>query len=575
MPAIVLLVAAALPWPADAPAGAAAVLAERLGGWFFFSGGRTLLWSAAGRRWRDLDPLSPPPPVAGASLAYDPVNDQIILFGGGHVAERASDGRVVGHTGLWIYNPKGNVWRPWPVLQLPPPRMDAAMAADPARRVLVLFGGDAQSHYLGDTWLFDLETLTWRASSAPGPEPRAGHFAAFDPAAGKILVGGGHNRCDLSDLWAYDAAADRWERLGGDVPPGRYLESEVTSDHQLLLRSPAGARTIPIPGKTAPRPAADEPADVPALESPQAPAAVRFANRWVSLPGSVAARDPAAAVLDTARRWILYFGGGRSDVDRYDLDSQRWLAAVAPPERPPRDEEPAGVTLHGAPWVLDRAAAAFEPARQALVAVVPIHLPAGYRPEPLRLYPASLITWIYDPVTGVWDWTGPSPPGLGAMLGTPDTSVLGAADTLYRLDPARREWAPLAPPPSGWQPPDLLIYDPVRRRVLSFAWSQVWGFDPAARRFEFRGVPPVAARTAVYVPQQDVVLVGGETALWAYRPGSNTWVRADLEPPAPAPTALLYDSASDLVLSVAASGGRAAVAAARYRHVRREQGDAK
>ena len=77
--------------------------------------------------------------------------------------------------------------------------------------VIVLFGGDGQSHYLADTWIFDLKTRAWRQSrSASGPEARAGHFAVFDPGSGWVIAGGGYNRRDLSDMWAYDAAQDRW-----------------------------------------------------------------------------------------------------------------------------------------------------------------------------------------------------------------------------------------------------------------------------------------------------------------------------------------------------------------------------
>ena len=43
---------------------------------------------------------------AGGSLAYDPLHDEIVLFGGGHVAEPGPDGTVVGYTGTWIYSPQ-------------------------------------------------------------------------------------------------------------------------------------------------------------------------------------------------------------------------------------------------------------------------------------------------------------------------------------------------------------------------------------------------------------------------------------------------------------------------------------
>jgi hypothetical protein len=55
-----------------------------------------------GRRWRDLQPTHSPPPVTAGSLAYDP-RTTIVMFGGGHIAERASDGSIRGYTGTWIF----------------------------------------------------------------------------------------------------------------------------------------------------------------------------------------------------------------------------------------------------------------------------------------------------------------------------------------------------------------------------------------------------------------------------------------------------------------------------------------
>jgi len=60
--------------------------------------------------------------------------------------------------------------------------MNTRMVCDSNNQVLVLFGGDGQSHYLTDTWLYDLRTRRWRRSEAPGgPPPRAGHFTVYDP----------------------------------------------------------------------------------------------------------------------------------------------------------------------------------------------------------------------------------------------------------------------------------------------------------------------------------------------------------------------------------------------------------
>jgi len=102
---------------------------------------------------------------------------------------------------------KDNDWAPLSSAVQPPPRMVTRMVTDTRNQMLIVFGGDGQRFYLADTWIFDLKTRTWRESKAPGgPEPRAGHFTVYDPESGMVIIGGGHNRKDLTDMWAFDPA---------------------------------------------------------------------------------------------------------------------------------------------------------------------------------------------------------------------------------------------------------------------------------------------------------------------------------------------------------------------------------
>ena len=174
--------------------------------------------------------------MIGGSLAYDPVHDEIVLFGGGNVAEEGPGGRIVGYTGTWVYSFREKDWRRLALDVQPPPRMNTRMVCDSNNQVLVLFGGDGQSHYLTDTWLYDLRTRRWRRSEAPGgPPPRAGHFTVYDPQNGWVILGGGYNRRDLTDQWAYDTAGDRWRKLAGEVPVGFDLSADIAPEKRLIL----------------------------------------------------------------------------------------------------------------------------------------------------------------------------------------------------------------------------------------------------------------------------------------------------------------------------------------------------
>ena len=152
------------------------------------------------------------------------------------MAEKSADGRLVGYTGTWVYRFADQDWH---LLQLevqPSPRMNMRMVCDLKNQALVLFGGDSQSHYLADTWLYDLKTRTWRASKTQaGPEARAGHFTIYEPESGWVIIGGGYSHKDLTDMWAYDVREERWQRLAGNVPTGFYLTADLAPEKKTIV----------------------------------------------------------------------------------------------------------------------------------------------------------------------------------------------------------------------------------------------------------------------------------------------------------------------------------------------------
>jgi len=473
----------------------------------YFTGGLTAAYDVVERRWRDLAPVRSPPPVLGGSLCHDPVNDEIVLFGGGHVAEPGPGGTVVGHTGTWVYSMRDRTWRPLDLGTQPPPRMNSRLVLDARNQVLVLFGGDGQSHYLADTWLYDPKTRSWRASKAEaGPEARAGHFTVYDPATGWILVGGGYNRKNLTDLWAYDAAADRWQPLVGDVPVGFHLAADLAPEKRLIVlvtatRKPgdtmscnilypvrttyayriaketivrAGAAGVPL------RPIAKRPPEEARAPDPAQAERLRAlpVNQWVHLadPGRAApTRTWGSAAFDTDRGLLLYWGGGHcgyegSDVDAYDVAAHAWLARDAAPEYPERlwdrGVRLAGVTFRGGPWTEHgRKVYAYDPVSRKMVMALPIRLTTGYEPEALKGFPAvrraapgalvdppssylRFATWTYEPDTGRWELLGPAPEGLDTLVSTP-RGVMGVnVHWRARLNDAGYQlpWDPSMPP---------------------------------------------------------------------------------------------------------------------------------
>ena len=77
----------------------------------------------------------------------------------------------------------------------PAARRDHAMAYDPVRQKTVLFGGEVlqrapgDPQYLADTWEWDGQY--WSQVSDIGPSPRILHRFAYDSARNRIVLFGG------------------------------------------------------------------------------------------------------------------------------------------------------------------------------------------------------------------------------------------------------------------------------------------------------------------------------------------------------------------------------------------------
>jgi hypothetical protein len=448
----------------------------------YFTGGLTVAYEVEARRWTNLAPAQSPPPVLGGSLAYDALHDEIVLFGGGQIAEKRDDGRIVGYTDTWIYSFLQKNWRRHAGKVQPSPRVYSRMVADTKNQTLVLFGGDGQSHYLADTWIFDCPTRTWRELNISCPPPRAGHFTVYDPKTGWVLIGGGFHRDDLKDIWAFDSTQKRWWRLNGEVPTAAYLNADFDPDRRSLLLvannlAPGHGRNCDVlyaARSTYVYPFDEKKAIVEAKlvkhaampHRPEGQSGRDFtpnprrinsqeqllkslpANQWVHLvsPNRVApVRTWGSATFDTDRGRIHLWGGGHcgyggSDVDSYDVASHTWIGSEESPEYPhrlwARGVRSTGVTFGGNPWCEHgRRVYAYDSTCRKMIAVRPILLTTGYVPGGLSEFPgeprarvdakvkpptaySKYATWTFDPDSGRWDIVGPAPFGVDTLVST-------------------------------------------------------------------------------------------------------------------------------------------------------------
>jgi hypothetical protein len=528
----------------------------------YFTGGLTAAYHTVNRRWSDLAPRHKPPPVLGGSLAYDPVHDEVILFGGGHVAEPDSSGKLVGFTGTWVYSFQNHDWRRLQLTIQPSPRMNTRLVCDSKNQALVLFGGDGQSHYLADTWLYDLKSRQWRVSTAAaGPEARAGHFTVYDPETGWVIIGGGYNRRDLTDMWAYDASRDSWQRLAGEVPRGFYLTADLGPQQHLILlvtstRKPgdtmdcnvlfpvrttygyridgksAGIPNFPTETHTSvqkrpPTNAGDAGAPEPARRQAQVKRLMNMPeNQWVHLadPGQRApTRTWGSATFDSDRGQILYWGGEHcgyqgNDVDAYDVAAHTWRSGDVAPEYPERlwnhGVRLAGVTFQGKPWTVHgRKMYAYDPVSRKLIMVRPIRVTTGYDPEPLRLFPIVLTSEYQS--------------ARDALVNPPSSYV---KHVTWTYDPDTAGWKLLGAAPKGL---DTLMTTPHGVMGMNVDW-------------------PSRLNDAGYLLPWSPSQTPEDKAIYLLEVANRKWKRLSQGQPSPQnlyeQTGLAYDSRRDQVL---------------------------
>lgn len=171
-----------------------------------------------GKDWKRYSLSNAPLARYFPSLAYDPVNQKVLLFGGYNYDTDEEYGDT------WLYDPKNHSWQEVNTSNSPPASWAYRAATDFKRKVVVLHSPEA-------TWEWD--GTTWTKTTATGPKYYYGNLT-YDANLQKVIYFGGYqysgNVCK-NETWIYDGR--EWQKLSISNPPDRRCDAVLVFDTNL------------------------------------------------------------------------------------------------------------------------------------------------------------------------------------------------------------------------------------------------------------------------------------------------------------------------------------------------------
>ncbi|MBK6687790.1 MAG: hypothetical protein IPG45_25165 [Deltaproteobacteria bacterium] len=171
-------------------------------------------WAFDDSGWSQLSPSVSPAARELGSMAYDPGRGAIVLYGG------LGAGAANGFDDTWIWRSREETWELLPTVGSPGPRFNAAMAYDPVSQQVRIYGGSpdfismlAEPYSLiGDEW------RPWTSTGTVAPPPRAQAELVYDAQGTELLLLGGYDPPSdalqpAQDAYAYDLRAGRWRTI--------------------------------------------------------------------------------------------------------------------------------------------------------------------------------------------------------------------------------------------------------------------------------------------------------------------------------------------------------------------------
>jgi len=154
--------------------------------------------------WTEHTGISPPA-RANTAMVYCGGTNEILLYGG------------FGVTDTWSFDCETQTWSEVHPSINPGVHHSLGLAYDPVENVVILFGGfDDTGWTTDDTWSFDCDTREWtELSPTVKPLARYGHVMTYDTNISKIILTCGNtwDQGHQDDTWIYDTSTNTWTEL--------------------------------------------------------------------------------------------------------------------------------------------------------------------------------------------------------------------------------------------------------------------------------------------------------------------------------------------------------------------------
>ena len=210
----------------------------------------TWVYSFTQKTWTNVTSGVAPPAREDAAFAIDPTAGFALLFGGWN--RDFGPTSTVTYNDLWEFDLSSDVWTELDSQgSVPPPLEGASLAWEPQDGTFLLYGGCYPCS--SSIWSLDPATVTWtKLPSAGGavPSPRASGVWSWDPVdQAAVLFGGTNGQETFNDTFEYIPATNGWINESTPTAPSArsvpaYTWLNVTGNETLLLAGGSGTPAV-------------------------------------------------------------------------------------------------------------------------------------------------------------------------------------------------------------------------------------------------------------------------------------------------------------------------------------------